>query len=43
MITHTIRKFQEGDLDARIENHEKSDIEVFAHSFNDMADTIVGN
>ncbi|MEL6916323.1 MAG: HAMP domain-containing sensor histidine kinase [Bacteroidota bacterium] len=43
LITHTIRKFQEGDLDARIENPEKSDIEVFAHSFNDMADTIVGN
>ncbi|WP_430966426.1 ATP-binding protein [Spongiimicrobium sp. 2-473A-2-J] len=43
LITRTIRKFQEGDLNARIENAEKSDIEVFAHSFNDMADTIVGN
>lgn len=43
LITKTVRKFQEGDLDARIENPEKSDIEVFAHSFNDMADTIVGN
>ncbi|MGB5821381.1 MAG: HAMP domain-containing sensor histidine kinase [Saonia sp.] len=43
LITRTIRKFQEGDLNARIENPEKSDIEVFAYSFNDMADTIVGN
>lgn len=43
LITHTVRKFQEGDLDIRIENPEKSDIEVFAHSFNDMADSIVGN
>lgn len=43
LITQTVRKFQEGDLDIRIENPEESDIEVFAHSFNEMADTIVGN
>ncbi|WP_425236963.1 ATP-binding protein [Ulvibacterium sp.] len=43
LITGTIRRFQEGDLKARIENPEKSDIEVFAKSFNTMADTIVGN
>lgn len=43
LITGTIRRFQEGDLEARIENPEKSDIEVFAKSFNTMADTIVGN
>ncbi|MFS4468342.1 ATP-binding protein [Maribacter sp. 2210JD10-5] len=43
LITHTVRKFQEGDLDIRIENPQESDIEVFAHSFNDMADTIVDN
>ena len=43
LIIRTVRKFQEGDLDARIENAENSDIEVFAHSFNEMADTIVGN
>ena len=43
LITKTIKDFQEGDLDARIEHPEKSDIEVFAHTFNDMADTIVGN
>ncbi len=43
LITRTIKRFQEGDLEARIEYPEKSDIEVFAHTFNDMADTIVGN
>lgn len=43
LITQTVRKFQEGDLDIRIENPENSDIEVFARSFNEMADSIVGN
>jgi len=43
LITQTVRKFHEGDLDARIKNPESSDIEVFAKSFNDMADSIVGN
>ncbi|WP_291964457.1 sensor histidine kinase [Maribacter sp.] len=43
LITQTVRKFQEGDLDIRIENPEQSDIEVVALSFNEMADTIVDN
>ncbi len=43
LITRTVRKFQEGDLKARIKNPEKSDISIFANSFNEMADTIVGN
>lgn len=43
IITQTVRKFQEGDLDIRIENPEQSDIEVVALSFNEMADTIVDN
>jgi len=43
LITRTVRKFQEGDLAVRIKNPEKSDIEVLANSFNNMADTIVGN
>ena len=43
LITHTVRKFQEGDLDIRIANPEESDIEVVALSFNKMADTIVEN
>lgn len=43
LITGTVRRFHEGDLTARIEYPEKSDIEVFAKSFNEMADSIVGN
>ncbi|MGB6152009.1 MAG: HAMP domain-containing sensor histidine kinase [Pricia sp.] len=43
LITGTVRRFHEGDLSARIEEPEKSDIEVFAKSFNEMADSIVGN
>lgn len=43
LITRTVRSFQEGDLEARIEKPEKSDIAIFANSFNEMADTIVGN
>ncbi len=43
LITRTVRKFREGDLDVRIENPDKSDIAIFANSFNEMADTIVGN
>jgi len=43
LITRKVRSFQEGDLTARIENPEKSDISIFANSFNEMADTIVGN
>ena len=43
LMTQTVRKFQEGDLDIRIENPDKSDISIFANSFNEMADTIVSN
>lgn len=43
VITNTVRRFHEGDLTARIANPEKSDISIFANSFNDMADSIVGN
>ena len=43
LMTRTVRKFQEGDLGVRILNPEKSDIAIFALSFNEMADTIVGN
>ena len=43
LMTGIVRRFQEGDLKARIKDPEKSDIEVFANSFNSMADTIVGN
>lgn len=43
LITGTVRRFQEGDLEARIEHPKDSDIEVFANSFNEMADTLVDN
>ncbi len=42
-ITGTVRRFQEGDLTARVENPEDSDISILANSFNAMADSIVGN
>ncbi len=42
-ITQVARRFKEGDLTARIENPEKTDIAVFAHTFNDMAETINDN
>lgn len=43
IIIQTVRKFHEGDLQARITDPEQSDIEVFAKSFNNMADSIVSN
>ncbi len=43
LITNTVRRFQEGDLGARIKNPNDSDIAIFANSFNEMADTITGN
>lgn len=43
LMTGTVKRFQEGDLEARIENPKGSDIEVFANSFNQMADSIVEN
>ncbi|GAK76918.1 two-component sensor histidine kinase [Nonlabens ulvanivorans] len=42
-ITQVARRFKEGDLYARIEDPEKTDVAVFAHTFNDMADTINEN
>ncbi len=43
IIIYTVTKFREGDLEARIKNPEDSDMEIFAFSFNEMADTIVDN
>ncbi|XLS29585.1 ATP-binding protein [Flavobacteriaceae bacterium M23B6Z8] len=43
LILRTVKRFQAGDLQARISNPEKSDIAVFATSFNQMADTITEN
>lgn len=43
LITQTVSKFHDGDLNARIVDLENSDIAIFAKSFNDMSDNIVGN
>ncbi|MCW8822861.1 MAG: HAMP domain-containing histidine kinase [Ignavibacteriaceae bacterium] len=42
-IIAVIRKFKDGDLNARIKFKSKSELGEFADSFNDMADTIVKN
>ena len=42
-IVSVIRRFNEGDLNARINLKSKSELGEFADSFNDMADTIVKN
>lgn len=42
-IIHTVKRFKEGDHDARIAENEKGDLNELADSFNEMADTIVAN
>jgi signal transduction histidine kinase len=42
-IVNIIRKFKEGDLNARIKLKSKGELREFADSFNEMADTIVKN
>lgn len=42
-IIMVIRDFQKGNLNARIKLKSKGELQEFAHSFNDMADTIVDN
>lgn len=42
-ITQVARRFKDGDLNARIENPEATDISVFANTFNEMANTINDN
>ena len=43
LMTQTVQQFREGDLNARISEPHKSNVEAFALAFNEMADTIVGN
>ena len=43
IITQTVQRFREGDLNVRISEPHKSNVEAFALAFNEMADTIVGN
>ena len=42
-IIFTVNRFQEGDLTARVDQAEKTDLSSLAVSFNQMADTIVDN
>ena len=42
-IIFTVKRFQEGDLTARINNAEETDLSTLSVSFNHMADTIVDN
>jgi len=42
-IVFVIRKFKEGNLNARIKLKGKGELREFANSFNEMADTIVRN
>jgi signal transduction histidine kinase len=42
-IIYVVRDFQKGNLKSRIKLKSKGELQEFAGSFNDMADTIVGN
>ncbi|MDW7695320.1 HAMP domain-containing sensor histidine kinase [Flammeovirgaceae bacterium SG7u.111] len=42
-IIFTVRRFKEGDMLARVPNPERTDLSILATTFNEMADTIVGN
>lgn len=42
-IIFTVKRFQEGDLRARVDKAESTDLSILSESFNDMADTIVSN
>ncbi len=42
-IIDTVRKFQDGDLKARIETKSGKEFNTLGVAFNEMADTIVGN
>lgn len=42
-IIQTVKRFQEGDMEIRIENPNNSDLSVLANNFNEMADTLAKN
>ncbi len=42
-IISTVRRFKEGDMNARIADTDQGDFKVLAETYNEMADTIVGN
>lgn len=42
-IIETVKRFKEGDLDARIDNPQDKDLSTLTETYNQMADTIVAN
>ncbi len=42
-VIFTVKRFQEGDLKARVDKAEDTDLSILSQSFNNMADTIVSN
>ena len=42
-IIDTVRRFKEGDLQARVPEPNRTDLSVLAETYNNMADTIVAN
>lgn len=42
-ITRVVKRFKEGNLSARINEHDKGDLGVLSTTFNEMADVIVDN
>ena len=42
-IIDTVKRFKEGDMNARIPHQENGDFEILAKTYNEMADTIVAN
>jgi len=42
-IIETVKRFRDGDLNARIENSKDKDLSILTETYNSMADTIVAN
>ncbi|WP_420387708.1 sensor histidine kinase [Roseivirga sp.] len=42
-IIDTVRRFKEGDMEARIQNADTKDLSILTETFNDMANTLVAN
>ncbi len=42
-IIDTVKRFKEGDMNARVSNADTKDLSVLTETFNEMADTLVAN
>lgn len=42
-IIYTVKRFKEGDMDARITEENSADMSILANTFNEMADTLTAN